>query len=1323
MKKLDNYKAQNQHIKLRYQNNNGKLIDNSGSCFQNNEEYVDDGQHRFQQIALNNTNDHFDLDRVNLRQESTLRTEIIHDSVEEGAQYVQIDLNGSSNNKQNFQFQQKDDKQSNQQMMLQTFNDYYNQQFLTNQNINQNTLQTALVDINLNDQEQQERRQQLFSKKSDTLKQNIKKEGTGEFKIIVSNNQKYLQSNGQSYSQYDDNSNVNQEFEKNQRHQATRKYNFCNPQSLQNIPDNSLGEQRSNKGVINNIKSRQRISNVTLNYFDRIKIMAQIKPKIKKFFENKTIFGMTRQLNNVIRNYINDSSDYHVDKKIGSNFFLSIFKSFLYKLYLFSQLYKLPLFDPESRIKVFFNSIIVTYNCFYLFIISLKVFFQADFGHNEEILNIIAITAWIIEMVMEMNTAMYHNHLFVTDRKIIMKIYFKEYFFYEILPLIFEGRSSDNIYMNIFLQLPLLLKIKGMMINLEKLEFYILQLINKQHFFLLFKLIMQMLLLGHIVACLWNCIAYIEVNMLNKEYTWYQASHIIDGDWWKTYLYAQYWAFTTMKNIGTTPNTEAELVFTSICMILSCIAFGYLLNAIGNIIQDMAQKEENYKKDLSILNSYMKRREINLGLKRRVNIELKKFYEQQSKEQFSAEKEIIGKLSQNMSNEIQVQSSKKILQNFPFFYKLFSDQTIMKLYGIMEEVILAPSQIVFDQNNYIDESYSVYLIVQGSVLYYAETLAEHEEENYNLQTLPTIYQEKSMKDLKQNIYPVPNRHNHHYKKKVKVLTKGQSFGIVGFFTGKQRVLNVQSNGYSTVMKIERNKFLKILEENKNDYEKFMEVKDKLLFEGVFEDLNLFCYICNSKEHLSNACCKVHFDKKNQHIIYRFNHSAFQQRKPYERQRLKSKQTLFERSQVSKAVQNIREENSFLDLTQNIDEAGQESFCDTSLQLGDISPNNQPLRLYSANQQDEIASSNNIQLINNNQSVNNNEYQSKTKILSNDEENNQFEQCESELIQAVNTQINQARLSTYQNQDTINDIQQKMQKQNENHKVLRPAKFSERDIIYTDKEDISEEGNNDMFDQSRRLSELHKQHLISSQKKINVSPRKKKTSSLIFEDSFILGDQKKIHQQKDSLNNFVKNIVCSIQEQLFYAGSNQQFTLQNQQNRIQFSDMVSMSDNKQEQDNKYRVAKKSKHYPNNNKTTEQINQKSQQNMANGIQQNNFGSNNNIPNGQIFNQFEKMKTLGMNLNRFGTNQSFRNMLFLQHQQAIQESQSFIYNLDVMKNYSFYFPQYNCLEVIKRHNAALFKLQKKRKIEKNRQKTQIDIRKLKNKNSNRIDAFNIS
>jgi len=55
-----------------------------------------------------------------------------------------------------------------------------------------------------------------------------------------------------------------------------------------------------------------------------------------------------------------------------------------------------------------------------------------------------------------------------------MKIYLEEYFFFEILPLIFDGRTSEHLLLSILFKLPLLLKFKGMMIILKNVEFYIL---------------------------------------------------------------------------------------------------------------------------------------------------------------------------------------------------------------------------------------------------------------------------------------------------------------------------------------------------------------------------------------------------------------------------------------------------------------------------------------------------------------------------------------------------------------------------------------------------------------------------------------------------------------------------------------------------------------------------------------------------------------------------------------------------------------------------------------------------------------------------------
>lgn len=135
---------------------------------------------------------------------------------------------------------------------------------------------------------------------------------------------------------------------------------------------------------------------------------------------------------------------------------------------------KIPLFNPENKFRIMINAIIVCYNCFFLLVISFNIFFQAQFGNSQHTLHYIATAAWVSEMLIQMNTATYHDGDFITDRKTIFKIYLKEYFFFEILPLIFEGKTSPNTTINILLHLPLLLKLKGMSIILIKLEFLIL---------------------------------------------------------------------------------------------------------------------------------------------------------------------------------------------------------------------------------------------------------------------------------------------------------------------------------------------------------------------------------------------------------------------------------------------------------------------------------------------------------------------------------------------------------------------------------------------------------------------------------------------------------------------------------------------------------------------------------------------------------------------------------------------------------------------------------------------------------------------------------
>ena len=102
-----------------------------------------------------------------------------------------------------------------------------------------------------------------------------------------------------------------------------------------------------------------------------------------------------------VRKTINDLADYEAISEIKSSLHILI-NSILYglsRLYTFLRIDKIPIINPENIWKVTFNCILVTYNCFYLFLRSLEIFFEAEFEPYSHYFHYIAEAAWVLEMV------------------------------------------------------------------------------------------------------------------------------------------------------------------------------------------------------------------------------------------------------------------------------------------------------------------------------------------------------------------------------------------------------------------------------------------------------------------------------------------------------------------------------------------------------------------------------------------------------------------------------------------------------------------------------------------------------------------------------------------------------------------------------------------------------------------------------------------------------------------------------------------------------------------------------------------------------------
>jgi hypothetical protein len=121
---------------------------------------------------------------------------------------------------------------------------------------------------------------------------------------------------------------------------------------------------------------------------------------MNKFILSQTIFGKTKNMTLLARNYIRDLVDFQTNiskNQLKLLKYIHLLQKYIKNIF---RLNKIPLLDPENHLKIIFDSILVSYNCFFLLLVSLLVCFNAEIGEYEHDFHIIANVAWITEMLL-----------------------------------------------------------------------------------------------------------------------------------------------------------------------------------------------------------------------------------------------------------------------------------------------------------------------------------------------------------------------------------------------------------------------------------------------------------------------------------------------------------------------------------------------------------------------------------------------------------------------------------------------------------------------------------------------------------------------------------------------------------------------------------------------------------------------------------------------------------------------------------------------------------------------------------------------------------
>jgi hypothetical protein len=62
------------------------------------------------------------------------------------------------------------------------------------------------------------------------------------------------------------------------------------------------------------------------------------------------------------------------------------------------------------------------------------------------------------------------------------------------------------------------------------------------------------------------------------------------------------------------PLNGIETIFFTLLMVLNCMVFGYTINLLGNILDQIGKKLRNFKIEANIINCYMNGKKIDTNL-------------------------------------------------------------------------------------------------------------------------------------------------------------------------------------------------------------------------------------------------------------------------------------------------------------------------------------------------------------------------------------------------------------------------------------------------------------------------------------------------------------------------------------------------------------------------------------------------------------------------------------------------------------------------------------------------------------------------------------
>jgi hypothetical protein len=98
---------------------------------------------------------------------------------------------------------------------------------------------------------------------------------------------------------------------------------------------------------------------------------------------------------------------------------------------------------------------------------------------------------------------------------------------------------------------------------------------------------------------------------MDSEKTWLHQADMIDSDYYDRYLKSFFVTTTSMFGAVIYPPLNGlETIFVTFLMVLNCEVFGYTINMLGHILDELGKKSSDFNRELNIINCYMNGKKI-----------------------------------------------------------------------------------------------------------------------------------------------------------------------------------------------------------------------------------------------------------------------------------------------------------------------------------------------------------------------------------------------------------------------------------------------------------------------------------------------------------------------------------------------------------------------------------------------------------------------------------------------------------------------------------------------------------------------------------------